>query len=177
MYSDFGEKLYSWIETDHPTQYRDQEAQTLKPVPQDQPVTVVDIPLQISDPTLDPEPAEPHPDAPSLAQEPVETNEANTAEPAETEVLPMVRETLSDSTPCPDQELPTGLSNDPEIKTAPMLHPEDVPDQLHPVLTDSDGPDVGPEVEPAYSCSDPGLGLTETQMGSQSPVPSPCRGT
>ncbi len=66
-YPDFGQRLYSWIKTDHPTQYRDQEAQTLKTVLQDQPVAMVDIPPQVSDPTLVPEPAEPHPDAPSPA--------------------------------------------------------------------------------------------------------------
>ncbi len=172
-YPDFGERLYSWIEADHPTQYRDQEAQTSKPVLQDQPVAVVDIPLQISDPTPDPEPAEPHPDESS----PVETNEANSAEPAETKVQPAVLETLSDSTPYPDQESPTGSSNDLETETAQTLCSEGMPDPLHPVQADPDDPDVRPEVEPTDSRSDPGLGLTETQTGSRSPVPSPRRGT
>ncbi len=78
-YLNFRERPYCWIETDHLTQYRDQEAQTFKPVLQDQPVTVVDILPQISNPTPDPEPAEPHPNATSPTREPVETNEANTA--------------------------------------------------------------------------------------------------
>ncbi len=175
-YPDFGERLYRWIETDHPSQYRDQEAQTFKPVLQDQTVAVVDIPPQISNPTPEPEPAESHPNAPSPTPEPVETSEANIAEPTETKVQPTVLDTLSDSTPCPDQESLAGLPSNPEAETAPMLHPKDVPDQLHPVPTDSDGPDVDPEVEPADSCSDPDLGLPETQMGSRSPVPLPRRG-
>ena len=99
-YSYFGERLCSWIETGYLTQYRDQEAQTLKPVLWDQPVAVVDITPQISDPNPESEPAEPHPDAPSPEQEPVETSKANIAEPTETEVQPAVLETLLDSTPC-----------------------------------------------------------------------------
>ena len=35
-YPDFGEKLHSWIETDHPTQYRDQGEQTASPTLQSQ---------------------------------------------------------------------------------------------------------------------------------------------
>ncbi len=58
-----------------------------------------------------------------------------------------------------------------------MLRPEDMPDQLHLVPTDSDGPDVGSEDKTTELCSDPGLGLPETQMGSQSSVPSPHRET
>ncbi len=30
-YPDFGEELHSWIETDHPTRYRDQGEQTIRP--------------------------------------------------------------------------------------------------------------------------------------------------
>ncbi len=85
-YPDFGERLHSWIETDCPMQYRDQEVQTSKPVLQHQAVAVVDISLPIPDPVPAPEPAEPHPDAPSLAEEPVGTNEAHTTIPAEPKV-------------------------------------------------------------------------------------------
>ena len=80
-YPDFGEELQSWIESDHPTKYRDQEAQTSRPVLQSQPAAVVDIPPHISDPTSDPEPAEQSPDAPIPVPEPAETNGANTTEP------------------------------------------------------------------------------------------------
>ncbi len=147
-YADFEKRLYSWIETDHLTQYRDQEALTSKPVLQDQPVPVVDIPTQISDPTPDPEPAELHPGTPSPALEPVETEEANTADPEEIRVQPVVLETLSDWTTFPDQKSPTGASNDLETEAIPMLHPEGVPDPPHPVQADPDNPNVGPEVEP-----------------------------
>ncbi len=41
-YPDFGEELHIWIESDHPTQYRDQEAQTSRPVLQSQPEAVVE---------------------------------------------------------------------------------------------------------------------------------------
>ncbi len=34
-YPDLGEQVYSWIETDCPVQYRDQEIQTSQPVLQD----------------------------------------------------------------------------------------------------------------------------------------------
>ncbi len=69
---DFGEMLQSWIETDCPMQYRDQEAQTSKPVLQDQTVAVVDIPPPICDPAPAPEPTEPWSHAPSPSEEPVE---------------------------------------------------------------------------------------------------------
>ncbi len=83
-YPDFGERLQSWIETDCPMQYRQQEVQTPKPVLQDQAVATVDIPRPILDPVPPPpELAEPHPDAPSLAEEPDEMNETHTASPTE----------------------------------------------------------------------------------------------
>ena len=74
-YPDFGEQLYSWIETDCPVQYRDQEIQTSQPVLQDQELNIVDIsppmhdPVDTSTPKPDPAPvagiAEPHIDTPS----------------------------------------------------------------------------------------------------------------
>ncbi len=103
-YPDFRERLHSWIETNHPMRYQDQEVQTSKPVLQDQTVAVVDIPPQIPNPSPESEPADPHPDAPNLAQEPVGTSQANTADSAGTENHHTVLETLLDSTPCPNQE-------------------------------------------------------------------------
>ncbi len=147
----FGERLHSWIDTDHPTQYRDQEAQTSKPVLQDQPVTVVDIQPQITDPNPESEPTEPHPDALSPVQEPVGTSKANTTETRRKQSSPRSAGNTVRFDPCPDQESPAGLSNGPDTEAAPMLRPEDVSDQLHPVPTDSKGPDVDPAdgVEPA----------------------------
>ena len=71
-YPDFRARLHSWIETDCPTHYRDQEAQTSKPVLQDQTIAVVDIPPPMCDPAPVPEPTEPHTDAPSMTEESVE---------------------------------------------------------------------------------------------------------
>ncbi len=42
-YPDFGEQLYSWIETDCPVHYRDQEIQTSQPILQDRELNIVDI--------------------------------------------------------------------------------------------------------------------------------------
>ncbi len=75
---DFGEKLHSWIETDYPTQYRDQMEQTTRPALQSQLTAVVDISPQISHSTPDLEPAEQFEDPPNLMMEPDETNGANT---------------------------------------------------------------------------------------------------
>ena len=141
-YPDFGERLHSWIETDCPTQYRDQEAHTSKPVFQDQTVAIVDIPLPIFEPAPAPKPAEPHPDAPSPTEEPVEIDEPHTASPTEFEVQPSVLETPLDSTPGPDQESFTGSANSPEAETDPILCPEDVSDRLQAISADSDGPDA-----------------------------------
>ncbi len=62
-------------------QYRDQEAQTSRPVLQDQTVAVVDIPPPMLDPAPTPEPTVPHTDAPSLTGEAMETDEPHTANP------------------------------------------------------------------------------------------------
>ncbi len=175
-YPDFGDRLHSWIETHCLTQYRDQEVQTPKPVLQDQTVAAVYIPPPIPDTALAPEPTEAHPDAPSPAEKPVETNEAHTS-PTEPEVQPTVLETLLDSTPYPHQESLIGSSDDAETETVPMLHPEDVLDQLHPVPADSNDPDTNLEVEHTDLYNDPSLGLHETPTGSRSLVPLPRRGT
>ncbi len=98
-YPDFGKRLHSWIENDYQTQYRDQEAQTSKPVLQDQMVAEVDIPPPMLDSAPAPERAEPHPDAPSLTKWPVQTNETHTGSPTKPEAQPTVLETLTDSTP------------------------------------------------------------------------------
>ena len=176
-YPDFGERLHSWIETDCPTQYRDQEAQTSKPVLQDQTVAVVDIPLLICDPAPAPEPAEPHPNAPSLTKKAVETDETHTASPTKLEVQPAVLETPSDSTPGPDQELLTRSASGPETETDPILCPENVSDQMQPIAMDSDAPEADPEVEPADQYHNPSPVLSETSTGSRSLVPLPRRGT
>ena len=130
---------------------------------------------QISDSTPNPEPTGPSPDAPSPELEPVETGEVNTS--AETTVQPTVLQTLPDSTPLSDRELPAGLSEDLETGTAPVLCPKDGPDSLCPDQADPGSPDVGPEVETADPCGNPEPGLTATLMGNRSPVPLPRRGT
>ncbi len=62
-YPDIGEQLSSWIETDSPVQYQDQEIQTSRPVLQDRELNIVDItppvhdPVDISPPVPDPTPA------------------------------------------------------------------------------------------------------------------------
>ena len=60
-YPDFGEQLHSWIETDCPMQYRNQETQTFKPVLQDQELVMVDIPSPMHNP-VDTPPPMPDPD-------------------------------------------------------------------------------------------------------------------
>ena len=45
-YPDFGEELHIWIETDHPTQYRDRGDQMTRPALQSQLTAIVDIPPQ-----------------------------------------------------------------------------------------------------------------------------------
>ena len=173
-FPDFGERLHSWIETDCPMQYRDQEAQTFKPVLQDQMVAVVDIPPAMCDPAPAPEP---HTDASSLIEEPVEIDESLTTSTTMHEVQPAVLGTPRDSTPGPDHELSTGLADSPEVETDPMLCPKDIPDQLQPTPADSSGPGAEPEVEPADVCVDPCPELPETSTGSRSLVPLPHRGT
>ncbi len=84
------------------------------------------------DPAPVPEPTEPHTDAPSMAEEPLEIDESFTASPTTPEVPPVVLETPSDSTPGPNQELFAGMANDPEIETDPGLCPADVSDRPCP---------------------------------------------
>ena len=55
-YPDFGEELHSWIETDHPTRYREQGEQTASPTIQSQLTVVVDIPPQVPGANPYPEP-------------------------------------------------------------------------------------------------------------------------
>ncbi len=140
-------------------------------------MAVVDIPPPTCDLAPVIEPAEPHTDAPSPTEEPVEIDESHTASPTKPEVQPAVLETLLDSTPGPDQESFIGLANSPEVETDPMLCPKDVFNRPQPIPADSDGPDVEPEVEPADECVDPCLELPETSTGGRSLVPLPRRGT
>ncbi len=91
-YPDFGEELRSWIETDHPTRYRDQGEQTASPPLQSQLTVVVNIPPQVPGATPYPEPEAPPPDPPNPASEPEETSETNATGSAETENLSMVLE-------------------------------------------------------------------------------------
>ncbi len=107
-YPDFGEELCSWIETDHPTRYRDQGEQTAGPTLQSQLTVVVDIQPQVPGANPNSEPVAPPPDPPNPASEPEETSETNTTESAETENLSVVLEprleptTQSDPEPCMD---------------------------------------------------------------------------
>ncbi len=176
-YPNFGERLHSSIETDCPTQYRDQEAQTSKPVLQDRTVVIVGIPPLTCDPAPVPKAVAPHTDAPSPPEEPVEIDESHTVSPTKPEVQPAVLETPSDSTPDPNQESFIGLANSPEVETHPTLCPEDGSDRPQPIPADSDGPDAEPLAEPTDECVDPYPALPETSMGSRSLVPLPRRGT
>ncbi len=95
-YPDFREQLHSWIETDCPMQYRDQEIQTSQPVLQDQELVIVDVPPPMHDPVDAPPPmhdpapeaeiAEPHIDIPSTTEEPVEIEGSFTATPLQPEM-------------------------------------------------------------------------------------------
>ncbi len=175
-YPDFGERLHSWIETDCPMQYRDQEAQTSKPVLQEQTVAIVGIPPLMHDPASVHAPAEPHTDTPSTTEEPVELDESLTASPTQPEVQPAVLETPSDSTPGPDQKLLAGMANSLEVETDPMLCPADVSDRPQSIPAEPDGPDAEPQVEPTDVCVDPSPALPETSTGSRSLIPLPRRG-
>ncbi len=176
-YPDFGEQLHSWIETDCPIQYRDQETQTSKPVLQGQVLATVDTPPPMHDPAPVLEAAEPHTDTLSTAEEPVETDESFIASPLQPEVSPAVLETPLESTSGPDQELSVELAKSPEVETCPMLCPAGVSNRPQPIPTDSDGPVAEPEAEPTDECVDPYPELSETSAGSRSLVPLPCRGT
>ena len=109
-YPDFGEELYSWIEADHPTQYRNQGEQTVSPTLQSQLVAVVDIPPQVPGANPCTKPMAPPPDSPNPSSEPEEKLETNTTQPAETESLPVVLETRLEPTAQADPEPCKGLS-------------------------------------------------------------------
>ena len=149
-YPDFEKQLYSWIETDCPVQYRDQEIQTSQPVLQDQELNTVDIsppmhdPVDALAPMPDPAPtaaiAEPHIDIPSTTEEPVEMEKSFTASPAQPEVSPAVLEAPLESPSGPDQELSVDLTESPEVETDPVTCPADVSSQPQSTPAESDGP-------------------------------------
>ncbi len=175
-YPDFGEHLHSWIETDCPMQYRDQETQTSQPVPQDHVLAIVDIspplhapvdtPPPMHDPAPVPEAAEPHTNIPSAIEEPVEIGESFTASPLQHEMSPAVLGTPLESTSGPDQNLSVDLAKSPEVETDPMLCPTDVSNRPQSIPAGSDGPDAEPEVEPTDECVDPFPQLPEISAGS-----------
>ena len=176
-YPDFGEELHSWIETDHPTRYRDQGEQTASPTLQSQLTMVVDIPPQVpgANPYLGPVALLPDPPNPSL--EPDEMLEANTTESAETENLPVVLETKLESTAQADPDSCNGLSVVLEPEATPAAHLDTAPNPLPADQIEPDAPDDSPKVTVTSQSRHPDLGLLETLVGSQSTVPSPHRGT
>ncbi len=175
-YPDFGEELHSWIETDHPTRYRDQGEQTASPTLQSQLTAVVDIPPQIPDANPDPGSTAPLPDPPNAPLETEKTIETNTTKSAETENLPVVLETrLSlDSTAQADPEPCHGPSAILEPEATPAACPEAVPNPLPADQMEPETPDDSPEVTATSQNSHPDLGLLEKLVGSQSSVPLPC---
>ncbi len=186
-YPDFGEQLHSWIETDCPMQYRDQEIQTSQQVLQDQTLAIVDIPLPMHDP-VDVSPlipdrspvakiAEPKSDIHSTTEEPVEIGESFTTSPPQPEIPPAVLETPLESPSSPDQELSVGLAESPEVETDPMSCPTDVSNRPQSTHAGSDSSDAEPEDEPTDEQVDPHPDLPEIPAGSRSLVPLPRRGT
>ncbi len=176
-YPDFGEELHSWVETDHPTRYRDQGEQTASPPLQSQLTAIVDIPPQVPGANPYPEPEAPSPDPTNPAPEPEEKLEAKTTQSAETESPPMVLESRLEPTAQADPEPCNGLSIVLEPEATPVMRPDTAPD---PLLADQTEPDVlddSPEVAVTSRNSHPDSGLQETLVGSQSTVPSPGRGT
>ena len=123
-YPDFRERLHSWIETDCPMQYRDQEVQTSKPVLQHQAVAVVDIPPLIPDPAPAPEPAEPHPDAPTWQRSQLE----ETKPTPPTQNLTCGAGNPVGFDPWPRPRVVHWIGQQPRGRTAPILCPEDVSD-------------------------------------------------
>ncbi len=176
-YPDFGEELHSWIETDHPTRYRDQGEQTASPTFQSQLTVVVDIPPQEPDVNPDPECMMPSPDSPDPPLETEARLETSTTLTAETESLPMVLETKLEPTVQVDPEPCERLSIVLEPEATPAMHPDTAPDPLPADHTEPDTQDDSAEVEVTSQNSHPDLGSPETLVGSQSTVPSPCRGT
>ncbi len=186
-YPDFGEQLYSWIETDCRVQYRDQEIQTSQPVLQDRELNIVDItppvhnPVDISPPVPDPAPvaeiAEPRIDIPSTTEEPVKIEESFTASPARPEVAPVVLEAPLELSSGPDQEFSADLTESPDVETGPETCPADVSNRLQSTPAEPDSPDAEPEDEPTDECVNPSPQSPETPPGSRSLVPVPRRGT
>ena len=176
-YPDFGEELHSWIETDHPTCYRDQGEQTTSPALQSQLTAVVDIPPQAPDANPDPGSTELPPSPPDPPLDPEKMIETNTTESAETENLPVVLETRLDSTVQADPEPCNGPSTVLEPEATLAAHPDAMPNPLPADQMESETPDDRPEVTITSQSSHPDLGLLETLVGSQSTVPSPRRGT
>ncbi len=186
-YPDFGEQLYSWIETDCPVQYQDQEMQTLQPVLQDRELNIVDItppvhdPVDISPPVPDPAPvaeiAEPCIEIPSMTEEPVEIEESFTASSARPEVAPAVLEDPLEFSSGPDQEFSGDLTESPEVETDPETCPADVSNRLQSNPGDPDGPNAEPEDEPTDERVNPSPQSPKIPPGSRSLVPLPCRGT
>ncbi len=176
-YPDFGEELHSWIETDHPTCYRDQGEQTTSPALQSQLTAVVDIPPQAPDANPDPGSTELPPSPPDPPLDPEKMIETNTTESAETENLPVVLETRLDSTVQADPEPCNGPSAILEPEATPAAHPDAAPNPLPADQTEPETPNDSPEVTATSQNSHPDLGLLETLVGSQSTVPLPRRGT
>ncbi len=164
-YPDFGDQLHSWIETDCPVQYRDQEIQTSQPVLQDRELNIVDItppvhdPVDIAPPMPDPAPVaeieEPHIDIPSTTEKPVEIEQSFTASPARPELSPTVLEVPLKSPSGPDQEVSWDLTESPDVETDPETCPADVSNRLQSTPAEPDGPNVEPEDEPTDECVDP----------------------
>ncbi len=186
-YPDFGEQLYSWIETDCPAQYRDQEIQTSQPVLQDQELNIVDItppvhsPADISPLVLDPAPvaeiAEPRIDIPCTTEEPVEIEESFTAGPTWPEVAPAVLEAPLELSSGPDQKFSGDLTESPDVETDPETCPADISNRLQTTPAEPDGPKAEPEDEPTDECVNPSPESPEIAPGSGSLVPLPHRGT
>ncbi len=186
-YPDFGEQLYSWIETDCPVQYRDQEIQTSQPALQDRELIIVDItllvhdPVDISPPVPDPGPVaeitEPCSDIPSTTEEPVEKEESFTASPAWPETAPAVLEAPLELPSGPDQEFSRDLTESPDVETDPETCPADVSNRLQSTPAEPDGPIAEQEDEPTDECVNPSPQSPAIPPGSRSLVPLPRRGT
>ncbi len=140
-YPDFGEELHSWIKTDHPTRYRDQGEQTVRPTLQSQLTAVVDIPPQESDARTDPECMMSPPDSSDPPLEPNERLETNTTLSAETGSLSVVMETRLEPTAQVDPEPCERLSIILEPEATPVMRPDTAPDPLPADQTEPDALD------------------------------------
>ncbi len=186
-YPDFGEQLYSWIETDCPVQYRDQEIQTFRPALQDRELNIVDIippehdSIDVSPPEPIPAPeaevTEPRIEIPCTTEEPVEIEESFTASPARPGATPVVLEALLASPSGPDQKLSGGLTESPDVEMDPETCPSAVSNQPQSTPAEPDGSKVEPEDEPTSGCDNPSPEPPKVPPGSQSLIPLPRRGT